>query len=334
MEFQQVVSDIKQGNFKSIYFLDGEEAYFIDAISNLLESKVLKEEEKSFNQTILYGKDTDLDQVVAEAKRYPMMAERVLVIVKEAQHIKNWEKLEAYAENPQPSTVLVFAYKYKKADRRKKVFKTISNRHLLFTSKALYESQIPAWINKSLQARGYKATPKAVQLLAESLGSDLGRISSELGKLEIIVPKGQEITDLVVEQNIGISKDYNNFELQNAVGARNFAKAIEIQQYFAADPKDNPLVLTISILYRFFSQLMMVHQAKASTDSEVAKVLRVNPYFAKDYLSASKKYSIKNCARCIEHLRDCDMKSKGVGNASTPDSELLKELLIKIFYRY
>lgn len=334
MDFQQLESEIKKGNFKPIYFLDGEEAYFIDALTNLLESKVLEEEQKSFNQTILYGKETDLDQVVSEAKRFPMMADRVLVIVKEAQHLKNWEKLEAYAENPQPSTVLVFAHKYKKADKRKKVFKTISNRHVLFTSKPLYDNQIPAWINKSLQVRGYRASPKAVQLLAESLGADLGRISSELTKLEIIVPKGQEITDVVVEQNIGISKDYNNFELQNAIGSRNFAKALEIQKYFAADPKDNPLVLTLSILFKFFSQIMLIHAAKARTDTEVARVIRVNPFFAKDYLSASKNYSIKHCARCIEHMRECDMKSKGVGNTSTPESELLKELLIKIFYRY
>lgn len=332
MKFQELTANIKRGDFKPIYFLDGEEAYFIDAIVNLLEKKVLSEEEKSFNQSILYGKETDLDQVIGEAKRFPMMAERVLVIVKEAQHLKDWEKLEAYAERPQPSTVLVFAYKYKKADKRKKVFKTIGNHHVHFTSAPLYDNQISPWISKSLESRGYQSTPKAVQLLAESLGTDLGRINSELNKLELIVPKGEQITDAVVEQNIGISKDYNNFELQNALGERDFAKAIQIQQYFAADPKDNPLVLTLAVLFRFFSLLMKLHQAADKSERGLASALKVSPFFVKDYIKAARHYNLKKCARCISYLRECDIKSKGVGNANTPDAELLKELLYKIFY--
>lgn len=310
----------------------GEEAYYIDKLSKLIENTALKEEEKSFNQAILYGRDTDIKTVIGEAKRYPMMSERVVVIVKEAQQLRKIEELESYVQNPQPSTVLVFAYKYKTLDKRKKLYKSLSNDHLLFESKKLYENQIADWIGDNLSARGYSSNMKSRQLLAESLGTDLGRIDSELEKLELIIEKGSTIDEHLIEENIGISKDYNNFELIKALGKKDFVKAIKIQQYFKANPKDNPLVVTISLLFGFFSKLMMLHQAEDKSPKGLASLLRVNPYFVKDYQQGALSYDLKKLARIIHYLRECDMKSKGVGNSSTPDDELLRELIFKISY--
>lgn len=310
----------------------GEEAYYIDKLSKLIENTALKEEEKSFNQAILYGRDTDIKTVIGEAKRYPMMSERVVVIVKEAQQLRKIEELESYVQNPQPSTVLVFAYKYKTLDKRKKLYKSLSNDHLLFESKKLYENQIADWIGDNLSARGYSSNMKSRQLLAESLGTDLGRIDSELEKLELIIDKGSTIDEHLIEENIGISKDYNNFELIKALGKKDFVKAIKIQQYFKANPKDNPLVVTISLLFGFFSKLMMLHQAEDKSPKGLASLLRVNPYFVKDYQQGALSYDLKKLARIIHYLRECDMKSKGVGNSSTPDDELLRELIFKISY--
>ncbi|HBF19608.1 MAG TPA: DNA polymerase III subunit delta [Cryomorphaceae bacterium] len=332
MKYQDILRELKAGTYRPIYFLMGEEAYFIDEIVRFIEKRALPEDQQSFNQTILYGRDTDIQTVIGEAKRYPMMADRVVVIVKEAQHLRKLEELESYAANPQPSTVLVLAHKYKSLDKRKKLYKTLSNAHVLMESKKLYDNQIPDWIARNLAERGYNATPKAIHLLGESLGNDLGRIDNELHKLELVVPKGQTIDDEAVEQNIGISKDYNNFELINALGSRDFGRAMQIQRYFAANPKDNPLVVTVSLLFGYFSKLMLIHQAKDKSPSGLASLLKVNPYFVKDYQKGATQYDLKKLARIISYLRECDMRSKGVGNVSTSDSDLLKELIFKIIY--
>lgn len=332
MKYSDIVKEIEAGKFRPIYFLMGEETYFIDSITKLIEQKALTEEEKSFNQTVLYGRDTDVATVVGEAKRYPMMAERVVIIVKEAQQLKKLEELENYVQNPQPSTVLVIAHKYKTLDKRKKLYKLLSNGHVLMESKKLYDNQVPDWIGQRLHEKGYKINMKAQILLAESLGTDLGRIENELKKLELVVPKGGSIDEVVVEENIGISKDYNNFELIKALGEQNFAKAMTIQKFFAANPKDNPLVVTLSLLYGFFSKLMIVHQAKDKTPKGLASLLKVNPYFVKDYQTGATHYDLKKLARIMGYLRECDKRSKGVGNATTPDGELLRELIFKIIY--
>ncbi len=332
MKFNEIERDIKTGSFKPIYFLMGDEPYYIDRITRLIEKTALPEDQQSFNQTVLYGRDTDIKTVVGEAKRYPMMAERVVIIVKEAQHLRKLEELEAYAQNPQSSTVLVLAYKYKSLDKRKKLYKVLSNAHVLLESKKLYESQIPDWIKGNLKEKGYEASPKALQILAESLGTDLGRIESELQKLELIVPKGQLIDDRVIEKNVGISKDFNNFELINALRDKDFPKAIQIQQYFAANPKDNPLVVTISLLYNYFSKLMLLHQARDKSPGGLTSLLRVNPYFVKDYQKGALHYDLKKLARIMSYLRECDTRSKGVKNASVTDAELLRELLYKSVY--
>lgn len=330
--YQDILQQIKKKEFQPLYLLEGEEAYFIDHLVELFESSVLADGEKDFNQTILYGKDTDANTVIAEAKRYPMMAERVLVILKEAQQMRSLNDLQSYAEQPQSSTVLVIAHKYKKLDRRKKLYKTLSNQATVFESKKLYDNKIPQWIESHLRGMGYRATPKAVHLLAESLGTDLGRIVNELNKLKLIVPSSEVIDDETVEKNVGISKDFNNFELERAIMDRDFPKALRIQQYFAANPKDNPLVLTMSVLYQYVRRTMMVRVSKEKSESALAATLGLSPFFVKNYIRAAKNMDLKKGARMMEYLRDCDMRSKGVGNAHTSDAELLKELLFKIFY--
>lgn len=332
MNVQQILADIDAKKWKSIYFLAGDEPYFIDKIVSSLEAQVLTEEEKNFNQSILYGSETDMTAVLAEARRYPMMAERVLVIVKEAQHLRKWEMLASYAENPQASTILVFAHKHKKIDKRKKVFKLLQQKHLLLETKRLYDNQVPQWVQQSLERRGYRISPKASHLIAESLGTDLARVENELDKLSLILPQGTEVTDELVEQNIGISKDFNNFELLKALAYRDFQRVIRIQNYFASSPKDHPLVLTITVLYGFVSKLLIAHQARDKSPKGLASSLKVNPFFVKDYSHAMQHYDLRKCARMLGYLREADMKSKGVHNASTPDSELLKELLFKMFY--
>lgn len=333
MTYPEIIKELKSGKYRPIYFLMGEEAYFIDQVARLIERTALPEDQRSFNQSILYGRDTDILTVMGEAKRYPMMADRVVVMVKEAQHLRNIEELASYAEKPLASTVLVLAYKYKTLDKRKKLFKTLSNAHVVLESKKLYDNQIPDWVGQSLKARGYDSTMKARGLIAESLGTDLGRIDKELEKLELVLKPGDTVDENLVEENIGISKDYNNFELINALGEMDFAKAMRIQQYFSANAKDNPLVVTIALLYGFFTKLMIMHQATDKTPRGLASLLKMNPYFIKDYQRAATHYDLKKLARIIGYLRECDKRSKGIGNASVPDGELLKELIFKIVYQ-
>lgn len=335
MDYQTLVSEIRKKQFRPIYFLMGEEPFFIDKLTDLIEAQALQEEERSFNQSILYGADTNIAEIISEAKRFPMMAERVVVIVKEAQQLRNLDALEAYAEQPQPSTVLVFAYKHKKLDKRKKVAKVLAKKHVLFESKRVYDNQVPSYVEKLLKAAHFQASPKAVQMIAESLGTDIGRIDSEINKLKLIVPEGSTINEDTVEANIGISKDYNNFELCAAINTNNFGKALRIQRYFAANPKDNPLVLTMGILYRNFRILMIMAQLKSqgAAADQLAKQAGVSPWQAKEYLPALPNYPVRRIARIIGYLRETDLKSKGVQNSTTSDAELLKELLFKIFYQ-
>jgi len=259
-EVKQIVADISDGKIKPIYFLFGEEPYYIDKISEYIENNVLIEEERGFNQMVLYGRDIAIEDIVSNAKRFPMMAERQVVIVKEAQHLsRSIEKLTSYAENVQPSTVLVICYKYKKLDKRKKLYKAIQKVGVLMESKKLYENQVSDWIGKRLGGSGYSISHKAAILLVEFLGTDLGRVDKELEKLQLILPEKTEITPELIEEHIGISKDYNNFELKKAIGERNVMKATRIINYFAQNPKGNPFVLTVSLLQSFFTQLLQYH---------------------------------------------------------------------------
>ncbi|QWX85094.1 DNA polymerase III subunit delta [Cellulophaga sp. HaHaR_3_176] len=329
-EVKKIVNDIKAGAIKPIYFLTGEEAYYIDKLAEYIEKTILSEEERGFNQMVLYGKDVTVDDIISNAKRYPMMAEHQVIIVKEAQHLsRTIENLAAYAENPQLSTVLVICYKYAKLDKRKKIYKAIKKTGVLFESKKLYENQVSDWIRKVLAGSGYTITPKAAILLVEFLGTDLSKINNELEKLKIVIPKTQEITPEAIEINIGISKDYNNFELKKALGERNVLKATRILNYFAQNPKDNPFVLTITLLNSFFTQLLQYHGLSDHSSKSVASALGINPYFVKEFQVAAKNYPMKKVSGIIAHLRDLDVKGKGVG-ANLSQEDLLKDLLVKI----
>ncbi|MCF6296537.1 MAG: DNA polymerase III subunit delta [Flavobacteriaceae bacterium] len=329
----QIIEEITSGNTKSIYFLMGEEAFYIDKISDYIEKNVLKEEEKGFNQTILYGRDVTIEDVIGAAKRYPMMADKQVIIVKEAQDLsRTIEKLVTYAEKPQPSTILVFCYKYKTLDKRKKLAKIIAKNDCLFESKKLYENQVGDWISSELQEKGYKIEPKAIQMLVEFLGTNLSKINNELEKLILILPKENTISAIDIEENIGISKDFNNFELRKAVGEKQIVKVNQIANYFAQNPKNNPLIMTISLLNSFFTQLLLYHGLKDKGRINVAKMLRINPYFVGEYESAARNYPMRKVAQIISLLRDADLKSKGVGASNLPASDILKELLFKVMH--
>lgn len=330
-EAVQIVNAIKKGQISPIYFLYGEEAYFIDKISDFIGAKVLTEEEKGFNQMVLYGKDVSIDDIVGNAKRYPMMAERQVVIVKEAQHLsRTIEDLCAYAVNPQQTTVLVICYKYKKLDKRKKLHKIIKKNGVIFESKKLYENQVSDWLRKHLLGHGYTISHKASLLLIEYLGTDLGKISKELEKLKLVLPKETEINPQHIEEHIGISKDYNNFELKRAIGDRDIVKATKIINYFAQNPKDNPFILTITLLHSFFTQLLQYHGLSDHSPKNVASTLRINPYFVKEIQTAARNYPMKKVSAIISSLREMDLKGKGVGASPMKEADLLKELLYKI----
>lgn len=330
-EVKQLIADIRGGTIKPIYFLMGEEPYFIDRISEYIADHILNEEEKGFNQTVVYGKDVSLQDVVATARRYPMMAERQVVIVKEAQHLsRSIEDLSSYAENPQLSTVLVICFKYKKLDKRKKLHKALRDHAVVFESRKLYENQVAEWIRGFLRTRGSAIAPKAAQLLVEHLGTDLSRIHNELDKLLLILPEGSEIGPGDIEQHIGISKDYNNFELKKAIGEGDRKRAARIIRYFSENPKENPFVVTITLLHSFFSQLLQYHGLSDHSPRSVASALHINPYFVSEYQTAARNYPMKRVSHIISYLRDLDLKGKGVGSVNLSHSDLLKELLVKI----
>lgn len=331
-EVLKIINDIKAGNIKPIYFLMGDEPYYIDKLSDYIEDNVLTEDEKGFNQTVLYGRDATIEDIVSTAKRYPMMAERQVVIVKEAQDlIKTIDRLESYAENPMPSTVLVICYKYKTLDKRKKVTKNITKSGVVFESKKMYDNQVGQWITRVLQGKGIAIEPKANAMLVEFLGNDLSKIIKELEKLQIVLPKGTSITAKLIEENIGFSKDFNNFELLNAVGSRNQLKAYQIVQYFSENEKANPIVVTTSTVFSFYVKLLKYHGLKDKNPKNVAAVLGVHPFFLKDYDVALRNYPMKKVSQIIATLRNIDVKSKGVGANAMPSHDLYKEMLVAIF---
>ncbi len=323
---KEIVSEINKGNPKPIYFLMGEEPYYIDRITRYIAENILTEDEKGFNQMVLYGKETSVDEIVCQA-----MAQHQVVIVKEAQHLsRTIENLVPYADNPQPTTILVLCYKYKKLDKRKKLYKTIKKSGELFESKKLYDNQVADWIRRTLANKKYKISPKSCVMLVEFLGTDLSKISNELDKLTLVVPPTTEITPDLIEEHIGISKDFNNFELKKAIGERNVKKVSQIMDYFAQNPKDNPFVVTVTLLNTFFTQLLQYHGLKDHSPSNVAKVLGVNPYFVNEYVVAAKNYPMKRVSGIISNLRTLDLKGKGVGASNMTQADLLKELLSEI----
>jgi DNA polymerase-3 subunit delta len=331
--YEEIISDLKKRIFKPVYFLAGEEPYYIDHITNYIEDNVLPEAEKSFNQTIMYGDDTSIPAIIDTAKRFPMMSSHQVVIIKEAQTLKKLDDLVLYLEKPLLSTILVLCYKYKSLDKRTKLFKTLETHGVYYESSKIRDYQIPAWIERYLMAKGIKTDPSASAMLTEFLGTDLHKIVNELDKLIITLPPGRPaITTELIEKNIGISKDYNNFELQKAVGQKNILKANMIIKYFANNPKDNPITLTIASLFGFFSKLLTYHYLADKSKNNVASVLKVNPFFVKDYESSAARYNASKTTQIISLLRTYDLRSKGFGDPGTDAGDLMKELIYKILH--
>lgn len=340
MSLELILSDIKQRKFAPIYFLHGDESYYIDFIADTLEKQVLSEAEKGFNQTILYGKETDLLTIVSTAKRYPMMSDFQLVIIKEAQNlkfgkgeVKDPDPLSQYLENPLRSTVLVFCHKYGSLDKRLKISKLIEKQGILFESKKLYDNQISDWATKYVASKGYKIDGKAAALLSEYLGTDLSKVSNELDKVLINLADRKLISVEDIQNNIGLSKDFNAFELNSALAKKDVLKANRIIDYFAANKKEFPLVAIIGPLNLFFSKLFTFYYLADKSKGNVASQLKVSPFFVSEYETAARNYNFDKTCQVISLLREYDLKSKGVDSTgNTEDGELMKELVWKILH--
>ena len=332
--YEEIARDLKNRIYKPVYYLMGEESYYIDRISEYIAQTVLNENEKEFNQTILYGADTDIATIINAAKRYPMMSKYQVVIVKEAQGVKNIDELSYYLQKPLESTILVLCHKHGVLDRRKKLAAEIEKVGVLFESKKIKDAQLTGFITSYLKRKSIEIEPKASEMMAEFVGTDLSRMAGELEKLIITLPKGQKrITPEQIEQNIGISKDYNNYELRNALIIKDVFKANQIIKYFEENPKTNPLQMTLSVLFNFFSNLMLAYYAPEKSEQGIAAQLGLkSPWQSKDYLAAMRKNSGVKVMQIIGEIRYCDAKSKGVGNSSLGDGELLRELVYKILH--
>ena len=309
----------------------GEETFYIDHITNLLQDQILSEEEKSFNQTILYGKDTSITELVSLCKRYPINSEYQTVFLKEAQDLsRQIEVLSEYALNPMMSTVLIINYKYKRLDKRKKLFKNIQKFGIILDCKKMYENKIPMWITDVLKKDNYTIDYKSSFILTEYLGNDLNKINNQLNKLKILCSKEKIIDSKLIEKNIGISKEYNVFELRNAIGQKNFKKSIEISNYLTSNTSKHPVQLILSSIFNYFIQIFQLHCIKNKSESNISKVLGINPYFVNEYVNASKKYSMKNISIIISLINECDLKSKGVGVPKISNNDLLRQLITQI----
>jgi DNA polymerase-3 subunit delta len=341
MTFEQITKELKAGKYHPVYFLQGEEPYFIDCISDYIEEHVLDESEKTFDQMIVYGRDVNKEAVVGLAKGFPMIASKRVIIVKEAQGISNLtgskskssktqeDLLEKYLENPTPSTILVLCYKYKTLDKRTTLYKSFEKAGVLFESKKLQDYKVAAWISDYVKSYDYNISQASATLLSEYLGNDLSKINNEVQKLFIGLSKGSVITNNIIEQNIGISKDYNVFELQNAIGKRDWLKINRIINYYEANPKDNPVQMVIPTLFKYFAKILIYHRLKDK--SQAASALGVNPYFLNDYVVAARNYSQSKLIENIHVLREYDTHSKGYGaTGNLSNGDLYKELIFKL----
>jgi DNA polymerase-3 subunit delta len=328
--FDQILSAIKSKSFAPVYFFCGEEEFFIDQLVSAIESNLLTESEKSFNQTIIYGKDATAQIVIETCRRLPMMSERQLVIIKEAQSFKEIDGIINYLKSPVKSTVLVMAYKHGLPDKRKSFGKEIQKQSVYFESNPLRDYQMPPWIKGYIKSKGYKMDETAVDLLAEYTGTDLSTVSNEIDKLIINKPKGSSITTADIEAGVGVSKEYNSFELSNALAHKDVTKAHKIVNYFVANPKNGPIPLVLGTLQGFFSKVWVCYHNRQKSDNDLAGLLRVNPYFVKDYKAACTKYSVHKMEYIFYVLEEYDLRSKGIGNNSIREGELLKEVIIKI----
>ncbi|WP_347157044.1 DNA polymerase III subunit delta [Pontibacter chitinilyticus] len=333
-----ILEQLTNGQFAPVYFLQGEEPYYIDLISDYIEQHALQEHEKGFNQVVLYGKDVDVATILLQAKRFPMMADRSVVIVKEAQSIADLEKeegmrqLDAYLQRPLTSTVLVFCHKHKSLDGRKALGKAISKQAVLLTTKKLYENQVPAWVNQYLKQKGIKATQQAVLLLSEYIGADLSRLANEIDKLLLNLRPGTTLDEQVVQENVGISKEYNIFELQSALIARDALKANRIIHYFEANPKNNPLIPNLSLLFSFFTKLLSLHQAADKSEAGIRKGLGNRGFLVKEYMQALRVFPLQRCIDIIHFVRVADLQVKGITGGDMSEADILRELVFKMLH--
>ena len=330
---KQLIEELKKGVFKPVYLLTGEEDYYIDVVSNYFEEEVIDPSMRDFDQTVVYGRDVDMATVVSTVKRYPMMSPVHLVLVKEAQDIdiRQWDRLAAYLQQPSDRSVLVLCYRHKKLDKRTAAYKAIDKVGVVYESPRIYDNQVPSWILREVAAHGYTITDKAAAMMAENIGVDLGKIANELSKLYPLLPQGGAITEQLVEDQIGISKDYNVFELQKAIGRRDPVMCNRIVNHFAANPKKNPIQMMLPLLYGYFLKIMFYHQLENKSDA--AKVLGCAPSFVQDYALAARNYPLGKLATCIGYLYETDLRSKGVRNSgNVTDGELLKELIFKVIH--
>lgn len=332
--YEDIIKGVRNHDYKPVYFLMGEESYYIDKIADFIADTVLKENEKEFNQIIAYGNDVDIATIISTAKRYPMMSDYQVVIIKEFQNVNNIDELSFYLQNPQPTTILVLCYKNGVIDKRKKLTADIQKVGILFDSKKMKDAQIPMFVSSYLKRKSIDIEPKAAELMAEFVGSDLSRLSSELEKLIISLSKNEKrITCDHIERNIGISKDYNNIELRNALIYKDVLKANKIVKYFNDNPKTNPIQLTLSMLFNFYSNLMLAYYAPVKNEQGIAQQLGLKfVWQAKDYLSAMNKYTGVKVMNIISDIRCCDASSKGIGGNSISNGDLLKELVFKILH--
>lgn len=331
MEYQDIIKDWKQKKFKPLYWLEGEEDFFIDQVSNYAEHHLLDEAEKGFNLTILYGKDTDWSTVTNACRRYPMFAERQVVVLKEAQSMKDILKLETYIDNPLTSTIFVVAHKQGKIDGRSKLAKLIKEKGVLLSTKKMYDNQLPAWVEAYVTGLGRAISQKAGILLVDHIGNDLSRMANEIEKLLVNLPPDKKIDENDIEKYVGISKEYNVFELQNALGQKDITKVMRIISYFAANPKAGPIQMVLPALYNFFSKMSMVFGVKGG-EKEIAAALSVHPFFVKDYVSAARQYGVDGTEKAILLLHAYNLRSIGINDSGVEDGELMKELVYKLMY--
>jgi DNA polymerase-3 subunit delta len=332
MTIESVISDLKAKKYSPVYFFCGEEPYYIDQLTKYIEENVLSPDEKEFNQTVLYGLETTVEEIVLTARRFPMMSEYQVVIVKEAQLLKKMEDLEHYLLKPQASTILVIAMKGKEPDKRKNFGKEIAKKSIYLKTERIKDEKIPEWVGNYLRKKGYSITVRAAIMLGEFVGNDLEKVVNEAEKLIINIPKNQEIKEQDVELMVGISKEYNIFEFQKALGNKNIYKANQIAFYFADNPKNNPIPVLIASLYVYFSKLLQFQYLKNQGSKEVAKDMGINPYFIKDYETAARNYNPAKLIRIMHTLRDCDLRSKGVNSDGADHAELIKELTFKLIH--
>lgn len=330
MSVEKIITDWKKKSFKPVCWFEGEEEYFIDKAIDYAEHHILSEAESSFNLSVFYGKDAAWADVVNACRRYPMFAERQVVVLKEAQQMRELEKLETYIENPLISTVFVVAYKNKKLDARKKFTRFVKENGVLVTTKKLYDRELPEWTQNLIQSKGLSITQRALNLLVDHIGNDLTRIENEIDKLQLSIGKRKSVTEEDIEEYIGVSKDYNVFELQSALASKNLAKSIQIIQYFEANPKAGPVQAVLPSLYNFFSKVFMVFGAGTQDEKTVAATIGVNPYFIKDYMQAARLYTYSGIEKALLLLHDYNLKSVGVGSLGTEDASLMKELVVKM----